>query len=79
MLNSFSTDGYSSTVSLELVVGGETLDVAQTGAGMLILREPRALAAGPAQLLVTIDGNTDQHEIVLRECSQGPSRKVFFG
>jgi hypothetical protein len=72
------TNGYSSNVELRLFVGGESIDVAQTGRDSVILREPRELAAGPAELIITIDGRTDRLPIVLRPTGTGPTRLVSY-
>jgi hypothetical protein len=73
-----SLEGYSSNVTLRLRLATETLDVAQSGSDTLILREPRILTGGPAELVVSIDGQSDSHHIMLVSNGGEASRKVSF-
>ena len=69
--------GYSAKVDLKLVVDGETLDVMQTCSDRVILKSPRAVRGGEAEILITIDGETDAKRIVLIGNSE-PSCDVEF-
>jgi hypothetical protein len=55
---------YSATVTLRFTTNGVTYGVAQTGPDFFILREPRTLAAGAGQLVITVDGRERVSEIV---------------
>jgi hypothetical protein len=73
-----SLEGYSSNVTLQLRLATETLDVAQSGSETLILREPRVILEDHAELIVTIDGHSDSHPIMLTSNGGKASRKVCF-
>jgi hypothetical protein len=63
-----SPDGYSAHVDAYLIIDGKRYDIAQVGAGALILRKPETISAGTqAKLVVSIDGNEDTEEVCLGE------------
>ena len=47
--------GYSAKVRLELLVDGQSIPLAQSGHDRVILAAPTTVAAGPAQVVVTVD------------------------
>jgi hypothetical protein len=69
--------GYSSRVELFVIINGERIPVAKLGSDSFVLREPRSLSHGDAQLLISIDGREEQHEIVLNPCDPA-AREVFY-
>jgi hypothetical protein len=72
-------NGYSAPVTLELRAHGQTYPVAQVGDGSLILRDPRRLPPGPAEIIVTVAGVRDVHEVVLYPSSHDDDAdEVFF-
>jgi hypothetical protein len=71
------TLGYSAVVELRLMLNGESIDVAKTGPDRITLVEPRELPAGPAELIITIDGRDTIHPVVL-QASSAASRIVSY-
>jgi hypothetical protein len=71
------TLGYSATVDLQLSRNGEMIDVAKTGPDRITLSQPRELPAGPAELIITVDGRKTTYPIVLR-ATDGPARVVYY-
>jgi hypothetical protein len=57
--------GHSAKVSMHLTVDGLAYDVAQSCQDRVVLVEPRVMPSGPAILWITIDGQTDRHDVVL--------------
>ena len=47
---------FSATVSLALGIGERTYDLAEAGPDAATLRRPESVPAGPATVIVTIDG-----------------------
>ena len=76
-MEALSPSGYSSSVQLQLHVGGQVYELSHTGPERLILCEPQALPSGEAELIITIDGKPQRHEIILRG-SNAPSREIFY-
>jgi hypothetical protein len=56
---------YSAEVRLALEVNGATFELADAGPGDAVLRTPSALPAGPARVVVTIDGRRTVRRIVV--------------
>jgi hypothetical protein len=71
-------DSYSADVSLEIVVQGETIDVAKIGPHRLVLRQPRKLPAGAAELRVTVGENTTSQQIILSPRADAVSAEVNY-
>lgn len=72
-------DGYSSQVTIYLIVGGESLDVSAVGPDSINLREPRAIPPNTsATLVLKIDDHEERDEIVLFEGASPNSTKVRF-
>lgn len=69
--------GYSSVVDLQLFVNGEAIDVGQTGPDRITLSQPRELAAGPAELVISVDGKKTTYPIVL-QATKGPATVVSY-
>ncbi len=59
-----ATHGYSSTVSLHLLVDGRMIPLAQVGPDYAILREPMSLPQCNAEIIVGIDGR--EHRSAVR-------------
>ncbi len=74
MINALS---YSASVDLQLQLNGETIDVAKTGPDRITLSEPREIPAGPAEIVVTVDGRKSIYPVVL-QATDGPSRIVSY-
>ena len=55
------TQGYSSTVNLELIIGGHVVPLCQTGPDFLSLNDL------PAELRISIDGKPETTRVLLRE------------
>ena len=69
--------GYSAEINLALRVGDELLSVAETGPDWLILREPRAFANIPAELIVTGDKQVREYPIIVRSGDQ-PTKRISY-
>jgi hypothetical protein len=60
--------GYSSDVEIYLCAGGERLRVAQVGPSQLLLRDRRDICPGTsAIILICIDGQEEEHHVILDE------------
>lgn len=60
------SDGYSADVEIFLLIDDQRHDVAQIGAGSLILRRPREIAPDTtARLIIRIDGREDDEQVLL--------------
>ena len=57
--------GYSAQVEIYVLIDGAKHDVAQIGPDSLILRQPLEFAKGPAQIVVSVDGRQETHEVIL--------------
>jgi len=77
MIRSAKT-AHSAKVRLRLFVNGDDLEVAQVGDGFCVLRDPRPHAACQAQLVVTIDDQTETHPVFLCHGISADSREVTF-
>jgi hypothetical protein len=64
-MSSLPQDGYSAHVSLKLHVSGEVIDVAKVGPERIVLKEPRHISSGEAQLEITIGGTRKEQHVVL--------------
>lgn len=73
-----SSGGYSAKVDLQLRVGGEVLAVTHTGPDRIILREARELKPEPAELIITVDGESTTYQIMLNPVSGVASRHVAY-
>jgi hypothetical protein len=71
------TLGYSAVVDLRLEWNGSSIDVAKTGPDRITLSEPRELPAGPAELIITVDGKKTTYPIVLQG-TNGPQTVVSY-
>ncbi len=79
MESAMDAKSYSAPVTLELNAHGQTYPVAQVGNGTLILRDPRRLPPGPAEIIVTIAGDRKVHDVVLCPSSDDDDAdEVFF-
>jgi hypothetical protein len=56
---------FSATVRLELRAHGRVYELAQVGDGTIILRTPAIVPPGPAQIVVTVEGASKTHDVVL--------------
>jgi len=57
--------GYSSEVNIYLVVDGIQYPVAQVGPESLVLRESASVRSGHAQLVITVDGKAEFHDVII--------------
>lgn len=57
MSSSISETTYSALVRLQLIIGDETLELAQIGPHGVVLCEPRNLAPGAAEVVMHVDDN----------------------
>jgi hypothetical protein len=57
--------GYSATVRMHLLVGTQSLSVAQVGPDFIILEAPASLTPARAELVVEIDGTEERTPIFL--------------
>ena len=57
--------GYSAHVELTLIVAGDRIELAQVGHQRIYLRSPMTLPAGPAELIVQVDGNARRKNITI--------------
>lgn len=73
-----STGGYSAKVDLQLRVNGEVLEVTQTGPDRIILRHARELKAEPAELVISVDGESTTYQIMLNPVSGVASKEVAY-
>ncbi len=71
MRQNTSVGRYSSVVSLQLVVDGTTYGLSHTGPDFVILESPALVPAGPATVVVTVDGNEYRTEVIIPEAT-GP-------
>lgn len=72
-------DGYSAAVEIYLLVDGTRYDVAQIGAGSLILRGPAQIAAQTmATLVMVVDGEEERQQIVLCSNVQDEEPVTYF-
>ncbi len=72
-------EGYSSEVEIYLLVAGEKLPVAKVGPHSLIYRgEPELPPSTDALLVIEIDGQQEQHLIVLYAGAKNNSEPVGF-
>ena len=73
-------DGFSSRVRLQLRVRDQLLPVAQVGPDSLILRQTHEIPPSTlAQLLISVDGREETHDILLPEgVKKGSTQAKFF-
>ncbi len=57
--------GHSATVDLQLHVEGQVLPLSQVGLDYCILVEPATLPAGPAEIVIIVDGNVQRTSVEL--------------
>lgn len=70
--------GYSSTVTLRLIVGGESYEVGQVGPDVVICREPVTFPSCDAELEMTVEGQVRRSSVRLESCHSTPIVKVLF-
>ena len=75
MRQNTSVGRYSSVVSLQLLVDGRAYGLSHTGPEFVILDTPAMLRAGPATVVVVVDGNEHRTEVILPEAAE-PSDMV---
>ena len=69
---------HSAKVRLRLLVNGDDLEVAQVGVGSCILRDHRPHPPSDAQLIISIDGQTETHDVFLCHGISADSPVVAF-
>lgn len=60
-----SSNSYSATVRMSLLVGGHSVRMGQMGPGFLVLAEPHASQARHGVVLLTVDGITEEIPVLL--------------
>lgn len=70
-----SNGAYSAKVRLFVVVAGEHIPLAQVGYNRLYFAEPTLLPAGPAEVVVDVDGVRTSRSVTIPE-SEAPVRMV---
>ena len=70
--------GYSSTVTLRLIVGDRSVDVGQVGPNVVICREPVTFPSCEAELEMTVEGQVRRSSVRMESCSSTPIIKVQF-
>ena len=70
--------GYSSTVTLRLIVGDQSYDVGQVGPDVVIFREPVTFSSCDAELEMTVEGQFRRSSVRVESCSSTPIVKVQF-
>jgi hypothetical protein len=69
--------GYSATVDMKLRVDGELYDVVQSCSDMVFLSEEHCIQKGFAELIITIDGEPQSHDVFLLGADE-PTKQVRF-
>jgi hypothetical protein len=67
MPHSSQTNGYSSTVELNLAVDGRLLSLHAIGPDRITLREAYEAPPGPATVVMRVDGREDRWSVLLPE------------
>jgi hypothetical protein len=67
MTDANGTTGYSAEVSLQLRVNGCVFPLAQMGFNRVILREETPIPEGPAEVMATIDGETERWAVEIAD------------
>lgn len=71
-------NGYSSYVELSLRINGKSYPLAQVGANNCILNgQARCIPGVPAEIIITVDGREEVHEVLLAESAAKTSRVRF--
>jgi hypothetical protein len=78
MIRSAHPDGHSSEVRLSLRVGDRVFDVGQVLPDRCMVRNPSDVGPGPAELTISIDGEDEVKQVVLRDGMQTGKREVCF-
>ena len=68
--------GYSADVSLDLILDGRSIPLAQIGRDWIVLRKPTDLEPGPGEVVATIDGIERRWSVELNEGSHTATAKV---
>lgn len=66
----------SSTAEFELIVDGHSYDVAQVAPEFLILDTAMEIPAGPAELVIRLDGRENRRQITLVDGADGISTRI---
>lgn len=70
--------GYSADVALSLETGGLRHELSHAGSDYVRLRSPAQLPAGPAELIVSVDGRETRRIVNLVCAISPPERKVRY-
>ncbi|MCC7337122.1 MAG: hypothetical protein IT422_18680 [Pirellulaceae bacterium] len=79
MIRNASTTSYSAEVRITLRVGERVFDVAQVHNTACYLRNPADVPAGPAELMISVDGRESLENVILRDGIKADSPEVCFG
>lgn len=69
---------HSAKVRLRLLVNGDDLEVAQVGPDSCVLRDPRPHPPSDAQLIITVDGESETYNVFLCDGISADSGEVRF-
>ena len=69
--------GYSASVRLVLHANGREMSPSQVGGGRMYFDAPVSLPAGPAELVIEVDGSPRRKAVLIRASAQ-PSRVIEY-
>jgi hypothetical protein len=78
MIRPVPNTGYSSDVRLTLRVGDRLFDVGQVLPDRCMVRDPVDVDPGPAELTISVDGQDEVKNVMLRDGIRSGIREVFF-
>jgi len=76
-MSSYTTN-HSSDVDLQLIIGGQSLELARVSPNSCSLRHSAEFPAGEAELLIIIDGHERRQQVYLPEGISSASREVKY-
>jgi hypothetical protein len=72
-------EGFSARVSLDLIVEGQSIPIAQVGPDSVRLREPTGgLEGKAAKLIMTVGSTRKTQDIILSKCSPTDPKEVSY-
>lgn len=72
------SDGYSSDIKIDLLVGGERYAIEQIGPEWFIVRDEARVPEGFAQISIRIDSHEELLDVVLLEPISGAYQTVLY-
>jgi len=74
-----SYNGYSSKVSLTLLIGGAALSLSHVGPNSIVVQDDcQPLPAGDAEIVIKVDRSEDKYKVFLPHGVPGPRQVVQF-